>query len=70
MQLSEPPGPGSWLQWVQQLQGIAQTGLAFSTDPYDRERYAQLRQLAASVASRQSEVSFVRFDAVPLLRAL
>ena len=62
MQLSEPPGPGSWLQWVQQLQGIAQTGLAFSTDPYDRERYAQLRQLAASIASSHTDAPFERIE--------
>ena len=37
----------AWLAWAREMQAIAQTGLAFSGDPYDRERYAQLRALAA-----------------------
>ena len=64
MHLSEPPGPGAWLQWVQQLQGIAQSGLAFSTDPYDCERYAQLRELAANIASHHTDAPFERIEAL------
>lgn len=64
MELSETPGPGLWLQWVQQLQGIAQSGLSFSTDPYDCERYAQLRQLAASIASHHTNAPFERIEAL------
>src|SRR6516162_2419221 len=34
-----------WLTWTRELQAIAQTGLAFVRDPYDRERYgARLRR--------------------------
>jgi len=33
------------------LQAIAQTGLTFTRDPYDRERYERLRQLAAEIFS-------------------
>ena len=55
---SESPGPVEWLQWVQQLQAIAQTGLAFSPDPYDRERYEHLRTLAAKIASQHTEAPF------------
>ncbi|TLU72004.1 NUDIX hydrolase [Lichenicoccus roseus] len=36
-----------WLRQVRGLQAIAQTGLAFTRDPYDRERYEALRALAA-----------------------
>lgn len=36
-----------WLLWAREAQAIAQTGLAFTRDPYDRERYEQLRALAA-----------------------
>jgi hypothetical protein len=32
-----------WLTWTRELQAIAQTGLAFVRDPYDRERYEMLR---------------------------
>lgn len=64
MPSSEPPGPGAWLLWVQQLQAIAQTGLAFATDPFDRERYAQLRELAASIASHHTDAPFERIEAL------
>ena len=64
MALCDPCGAGVWLQWVQQLQAIAQTGLAFSSDPYDRERYEQLRRLAASIASHHTDAPFERIDAL------
>jgi|CZCB01.1.fsa_nt_gi ADP-ribose pyrophosphatase YjhB (NUDIX family) len=44
-----------WLHWAQQLQAIAQSGLAFSKDPYDRERYEQVRELAAEIMARQGQ---------------
>ena len=39
-----------WLEWVREIQAIAQTGLAFTRDPYDVERYERLRALAAEMA--------------------
>ncbi len=36
-----------WLTWTRELQAVAQTGLAFTKDPYDQERYQMLRALAA-----------------------
>jgi hypothetical protein len=38
-----------WLGWARELQAIAQTGLTFCRDPYDRERYEAIRQLAARI---------------------
>ena len=43
MPLSEP----DWLVWARELQAIAQTGLTFTRDPYDKERYEALRALSA-----------------------
>lgn len=40
-----------WLRWAQKLQSIAQIGLTYAEDPYDRERYEQLRELALEMAS-------------------
>ena len=45
------------LVWARQLQAIAQNGLAFSRDPFDRQRYLQLQELAASMLSTELEVS-------------
>lgn len=36
----------SRVSWAQKIQAIAQTGLTYASDPYDRERYEQLEALA------------------------
>jgi ADP-ribose pyrophosphatase YjhB (NUDIX family) len=45
----------NWLDWTQRLQAIAQTGLTFARDPYDIERYEQIRQLAAEIAAGHTD---------------
>jgi len=49
-----------WLDWSRELQAIAQTGLTFSTDPYDRERYERLRDLAAGMLAAHTEAPVER----------
>jgi len=41
----------AWLRLAERLQAIAQTGLAYSRDPYDRERYQELRGIAVQLAA-------------------
>ncbi|MDH3643497.1 MAG: NUDIX hydrolase N-terminal domain-containing protein [Gammaproteobacteria bacterium] len=41
--MSEQP---DWLATVSRLRAIAQTGLAYSSDPYDLERFTELQQSA------------------------
>jgi len=48
------PDEPRWLVWVRQMQALAQTGLAFTHDQYDRERYEQLRSLAAQIAAEHT----------------
>jgi ADP-ribose pyrophosphatase YjhB (NUDIX family) len=38
-----------WLGWAREIQAIAQTGLAFTHEGYDYERYLALRDLAARI---------------------
>ncbi|MDR0267355.1 NUDIX hydrolase [Paenibacillus sp.] len=38
-----------WLGWAKQIQGIAQTGLTYTKDVYDKERYEQLRMLSLEI---------------------
>src|ERR1700712_3469125 len=45
-------GEPDWLMRARELQAIAQTGLAFTRDPYDRERFEALRTLAARMMAR------------------
>lgn len=45
-----------WLKWAMEIQAIAQCGLAYCHDVYDRERYERLRQLSAEMLSLQSGI--------------
>lgn len=46
-----------WLDWVKQMQAIAQTGLTYAKDVYDIERYETLRQLSVEILSEYTGVS-------------
>ncbi|WP_315899191.1 NUDIX hydrolase N-terminal domain-containing protein [Paenibacillus cremeus] len=41
--------PHRWLDWAKQLQAIAQTGLTYVKDVYDRERYEALREISVEI---------------------
>ena len=43
-----------WLLWIQKLQAIAQNGLRYSKDPFDRERFQQLRDISTRMLARLS----------------
>src|SRR5512133_258661 len=47
-----------WLEWAREMQALAQSGLAFSENPYDRDRYHRLRQLATEIVHEHTDVSF------------
>lgn len=53
-----------WLNWARELQAIAQTGLAFSRDPFDQERYRSIRSLAARIMAEHSEIKLSRIEAL------
>ena len=53
-----------WLTWTRELQAIAQTGLAFARDPYDRERYEQLRALASQIMAAHTAAPAERIEAL------
>jgi ADP-ribose pyrophosphatase YjhB (NUDIX family) len=48
--------PRDLLEWTRKVQAIAQNGLAFTTDPFDRERYTQLSELVALLLSRELQM--------------
>lgn len=45
-----------WLQWAVELQSIAQAGLFYGKDEFDKERYAQIRDIAAEMISYKSDI--------------
>ena len=51
---AENPTASRWLVWAREIQALAQTGLAFTRDQYDRERYQQLRALAAQIMAEST----------------
>jgi len=51
-----PPAARNLLEWARQVQAIAQNGLAFTHDQFDRERYTQLTELVALLLARELEM--------------
>ncbi len=47
----EAGSPPDWLTVARALQSIAQAGLTYAQDPFDRERYEQIRTVAAEIAA-------------------
>jgi hypothetical protein len=44
----------TWLAQARRLNALAQTGLTFAENPYNIERYAAIRTIAAEMIARQS----------------
>jgi ADP-ribose pyrophosphatase YjhB (NUDIX family) len=51
------------LDWARKVQAIAQSGLAFTKDPFDRERYQQLQDLVAGILSSELNIAVSRAQA-------
>jgi ADP-ribose pyrophosphatase YjhB (NUDIX family) len=45
-----------WLEWAKQLQSISQTGLAYSKDVYDKERYEMIRKISIDILACYTEM--------------
>jgi len=49
--LNEP-----WLKWAIEIQAIAQTGLTYTKDKFDIERYEQLRAISVEMLSYKTDI--------------
>ena len=49
--LNEP-----WLKWAIEIQSIAQNGLTYCKDIFDKERYERLREISAEMISTKTEI--------------
>jgi ADP-ribose pyrophosphatase YjhB (NUDIX family) len=47
----------NYAKWARKIKSIAQIGLEYAKNEYDRERYAELRELAAEMMAEASELS-------------
>lgn len=54
--MTPQPRTAAVLEWARRVQAIAQNGLTFSRDPFDRERYTQLQELAARMLATELEL--------------
>jgi len=51
-------GDPQWLNIARELRAIAQTGLTFTADRFDRQRYERVRELAASMLALGSAADY------------
>jgi ADP-ribose pyrophosphatase YjhB (NUDIX family) len=50
----------TWLDRVRRIQAIAQTGLTYTDDPFDRERYHALQRIAAEMLAAHTGIDPLR----------
>jgi ADP-ribose pyrophosphatase YjhB (NUDIX family) len=49
--------PASILEWARKVQAIAQNGLAFTRDEFDRERFQQLQGLVSEILTSELNIT-------------
>jgi len=45
----------TWLKWISEIQALVQSGLAYSKNEYDIERYIRLREMVSELAAHCSD---------------
>lgn len=45
-----------WVDLIVELQSLAQAGLAYGKDAYDRERYTRIREISAEMMSHIADI--------------
>lgn len=45
-----------WLDWAREIFSLSQSGLTYSNNEYDRERYKRLQEITAEIIASQSEI--------------
>ena len=45
-----------WLEVAMKLQSLAQNGLAYCNNPFDKERYEQIREIAADMLADRTDL--------------
>ena len=46
-----------WLDWAQEIFSLSQSGITYSGNQYDVERYKRLQEITAEIIASQSEIS-------------
>ncbi|WP_284140983.1 MULTISPECIES: NUDIX hydrolase [unclassified Virgibacillus] len=51
-----------WLNWARKIQAIAQSGLSFTKDKYDEERYTELLNISAEIMSKHTNATMTYIE--------
>jgi len=62
--MKQAPKPDNDITWARRLAALAQTQLTFAKDEYDRERGAELQQLAADMMAASTDVSQAHWQTI------
>lgn len=46
----------NWVRWAMELQSLAQAGLFYGKDIFDKERYTRIREIAAEMLAHMSQI--------------
>ena len=46
-----------WLEWAQEIFSLSQSGITYSGNPYDIDRYRRLQEITAEMISSQSDIA-------------
>jgi ADP-ribose pyrophosphatase YjhB (NUDIX family) len=49
--------PSNWLDWAREIFSLSQSGLTYSGNQYDIERYKRLQEITAEIIESQSDIS-------------
>ncbi|XCB30001.1 NUDIX hydrolase N-terminal domain-containing protein [Arcanobacterium hippocoleae] len=48
------PSEPQWLSWAKELQALAQSGLSYTQNAFERERYERIREISAEMLAAYS----------------
>jgi ADP-ribose pyrophosphatase YjhB (NUDIX family) len=46
-----------WMDWAREIFSLSQSGITYSENPYDIERYKRLQEITAEIIESQSDIS-------------
>lgn len=46
----------NWLKWAIEIQALAQNGLTYTKDVYDKERFERLREISAEMLTEKTDI--------------
>ena len=47
----------NWLKWAIEIQALAQNGLTYTKDVYDKERFERLREISAEMLAEKTDIT-------------